>query len=161
NWSICATTSLTRKTFWPRIGTRSFAYANLSNNNEAAMGSGEQTGQSFPLGASVYPDGVNFSLFSRTATGVELLLFDREDDGNPSQVIPLDPAPIRSYHYWHVFVPNVRAGLLYGFRVNGPANLERGLRFDPAKVLLDPYGRGVVVPKNYDRDAAHRSGDNA
>jgi glycogen operon protein len=133
----------------------------LSNNNEAAMGSGEQTGQSFPLGASVYPDGVNFSLFSRTATGVELLFFDREDDGKPSQVIPLDPATNRSYHYWHVFVPNVRAGLLYGFRVNGPANPERGLRFDSAKVLLDPYGRGVVVPKTYDRDAAHRPGDNA
>jgi isoamylase len=133
----------------------------LFNSNEAAMSSGERTGQSFPLGANVHADGVNFSLFSRTATGVELLFFDREDDGKPSRVILLDPATNRSYHYWHVFVPDARAGQLYGFRVHGPAASERGLRFDSAKVLLDPYGRGVAVPKSYDREAAHRPDDNA
>src|SRR5262249_28716730 len=50
---------------------------------------------------------------------------------------------------------------IYGYRVHGPAAPERGLRFDAAKVLLDPYGRGVVVPKNYDREAAKRAGDTA
>ena len=119
------------------------------------------SGRSSPLGAAVAHGGVNFSLFSRTATGVELVLFDRDDDAKPSRVIPLDPASNRTYHYWHVFVPGVGTGQLYGYRVDGPSAPDRGLRFDPTKVLLDPYGRGVVVPKNYNREAAQRPGDNA
>jgi glycogen operon protein len=119
------------------------------------------TGRSSPLGARVVEGGVNFSLFSRTATGVELVFFDREDDANPSRVVPLDPVANRAYHYWHVFVPGVETGQTYGYRVGGPAAPESGLRFDPAKVLLDPYGRGVVIPKGYDRDAARREGENA
>src|SRR4051794_20311029 len=125
------------------------------------MSADDIKGESSPLGATVGDGGVNFSLFSRTATGVELLLFDREDAPAPSRMIRLDPAENRTYHYWHVFVPGVRAGQLYGYRVEGPADASRGLRFDAAKVLLDPYGRGVVVPKNYGRDAAQRPGDNA
>lgn len=117
--------------------------------------------ESAPLGASVVPGGVNFSLFSRTASGVELLLFDHEEDAAPSRVIPIDAATHRTYHYWHTFVPGVQPGQLYGFRVLGPTDPSRGLRFDPQKVLLDPYGRGVVVPRNYDRSAAGRPGDNA
>jgi glycogen operon protein len=103
---------------------------------------------------------VNFSLFSRNATSVELQLFDREDVAIPSHVLRLDPVANRTYHYWHVFVPDLRPGQLYGYRVEGPLIPERGLRFDPAKVLLDPYGRGVVVPKNYSREAAHQEGAN-
>src|SRR5262245_19615340 len=118
-------------------------------------------GRSSPLGATLVDGGVNFSLFSRPASGVELLLFDREDDGKPSRAVPIDPGTNRTYHYWHAFVPGVRAGQLYGYRVQGPSAPERGLRFDPAKVLLDPYGRGVVVPRNYDREVARRPGDNA
>ena len=118
-------------------------------------------GRSSPLGASVVDSGVNFSLFSRTATGVELLFFDREDDAAPSRSVRLDPAANRTYHYWHVFVPAIAPGQIYGYRVDGPSDFSRGLRFDPAKVLLDPYGRGVVVPKGYSRDAARREGDNA
>ncbi len=118
-------------------------------------------GRSSPLGATVVDGGVNFSLFSRTATGVELVFFDREQDARPSRVIAIDPAANRTYHYWHVFVPGVRAGQLYGYRVEGAAAPDAGLRFDPTKVLLDPYGRGVVVPRNYDREAAGRQGDNA
>jgi glycogen operon protein len=118
-------------------------------------------GRSSPPGATVNDGGANFSLFSRTATGVELLLFDREDDAEPSRVIRLDPATNRTYHYWHVLVPGVRPGQLYGYRALGPPDPARGLRFDPAKVLLDPYGRGVVVPKNYSREAALRPGGNA
>jgi glycogen operon protein len=105
--------------------------------------------------------GVNFSLFSRTASAVELLFFDREDDASPSRVVPIDPVANRTYHYWHVFVPGVRPGQLYGYRVAGPSAPARGLRFDSAKVLLDPYGRGVVVPKNYSREVARREGNNA
>ncbi len=78
-------------------------------------------GRSSPLGATVVDGGVNFSLFSRTATGVELLFFDREDDAAPSRVVRIDPATNRTYHYWHVFVPGVRPGQLYGYRVEGPS----------------------------------------
>jgi glycogen operon protein len=109
----------------------------------------------------VIDGGVNFSLFSRTAAGVDLLFFDREDDASPSRVVRIDPAKNRTYHYWHVFVPGVRAGQLYGYRVDGPSAPARGLRFDRAKVLLDPYGRGLVIPHNYDREAARWEGDNA
>jgi glycogen operon protein len=118
-------------------------------------------GRSSPLGATVVDGGVNFNLFSRTAAGVELLFFDRGEDGAPSRVVRLDPAANRTYHYWHAFVPGVRPGQPYGYRVEGPSAPEQGLRFDPAKLLLDPYGRGVFVPKNYDREAAKREGDNA
>ncbi len=118
-------------------------------------------GQSSPLGATVTSGGVNFSLFSRTATGVELLLFDREDDAVPARIISLDPASNHTYHYWHVYVPGVQAGQIYGYRVAGPVAPERGLRFDASKVLLDPYGRGVVVPKNYSRANVLRAGDDA
>ena len=106
-------------------------------------------GQPAPLGANVLEGGVNFSLFSRTATGVELLFFAREDDAKPSRVVALDPVANRTYHYWHTFVPGVKAGQIYAYRVHGPNEPARGLRFDPTKVLLDPYGRGVVVPKSY------------
>ena len=121
----------------------------------------EETGRSSPLGASVVEGGVNFSLFSRNAAGVELVFFDREDDATPSRVIRIDPAANRTYHYWHVFVPRVSPGQIYGYRVEGPSDPARGLRFDPTKVLLDPYARGVVVPEGYDREAARREGDNA
>src|SRR5205085_1707935 len=118
-------------------------------------------GSSAPLGATPSPGGVNFSVFSRHATGVELLLFDRVDEAKPASVVRLDPATNRSYHYWHVFVPDVRPGQLYGYRVDGPFDPSSGMRFDPSKVLLDPYGRGVMVPESYDRDAARSPGDNA
>jgi isoamylase len=116
-------------------------------------------GRSSPLGATVVDGGVNFSLFSRTASSVELLFFDRQDEAAPSRAIRFDPATNRTYHYWHVFVPGVQAGQIYGYRVEGPSAPERGLRFDSTKILLDPYGRGVVVPKDYDREAAKRRGE--
>ena len=121
----------------------------------------QHTGHSSPLGATVVAGGVNFSLFSRSATGVELLFFDQEDGARPARVIRFDPAANRTYHYWHAYVPGVQPGQLYGYRVTGPFDPADGMRFDPAKVLLDPYGRGVVVPKTYSRDAARRVGDNA
>src|SRR5271166_3735582 len=105
-------------------------------------------GRGSPLGATVVDGGVNFSLFSRTASAVELLLFDRAEEASPARVLRIDPLTNRTYHYWHTFVPGVRPGQLFGYRVEGPSAAERGLRFDAGKVLLDPYGRGVVVPKN-------------
>jgi len=103
------------------------------------------TGRSAPLGASVVPGGVNF---------------DRDDDSRPFRVIPIDPVENRTYHYWHAFVPGLRQGQLYGYRVHGPYDPASGLWFDPGKVLLDPYGRAVAVPAGYSRDAAKLPGDN-
>jgi len=65
-----------------------------------------------------------------------------------------------TYHYWHVFVPEVNAGQIYGFRAHGEFNPDRGLRFDASKLLLDPYSRAIVVPRGYSRDAACKPGDN-
>jgi isoamylase len=118
-------------------------------------------GQSSPLGATICQGGANFSVFSRSATGIELLLFDRDDDSVPARVIRIDPASNRTYHYWHTFVPGIKCGQIYAYRADGPYDPGSGMWFDPAKVLLDPYGRGVVVPKNYSRDAARTRGDNA
>ena len=118
-------------------------------------------GRSSPLGATLSPEGTNFSVYSKHATAVELLLFDCVDDARPARVIRIDPAFSRTYHYWHVFVPGVKAGQIYGYRVDGRFDPPTGMRFDSAKVLLDPYGRGVMVPKHYSRDAARKEGDNA
>src|SRR5215471_20484840 len=95
-------------------------------------------GSSCPLGATLSPEGVNFSVFSKSATRVELLLFDDVQAAQPARVIRLDPRRHRTYHYWHVFVPGLQAGQLYGFRAVGPFKPELGLRFDGTKVLLDP-----------------------
>lgn len=130
--------------------------SNVSRSSSIATTSGKAA----PLGATVYRDGVNFSLFSRKASAVELLLFNREEDTQLTNVISFDPFANRTYHYWHVFVPNIHSGQLYGYRVHGPFDPDSGLRFDEDKVLLDPYGRGVVVPKNYNREAARQRGDN-
>jgi glycogen operon protein len=118
-----------------------------------------KTGHSFPLGATVFADGVNFSVFSRQASRVELLLFDDVAAPTPARVIELDVRTHRSYHYWHVFVPAIGPGQVYAFRASGPFFPEHGLRFDPDKVLLDPYGRAVSVPKAYSRPLASRRGD--
>jgi isoamylase len=119
------------------------------------------SGHSAPLGATMTPGGVNFSVFSEHATRLELLLFDDERAAAPSRVIPLDPREHRTYHYWHTFVSGLAPGQVYGYRADGPFAPERGCRFDREKVLLDPYGLAVAVPASYDRGAARRPGDNA
>jgi len=72
-------------------------------------------GECFPLGASVAGDGVNFALYSKNASQVELLFFDSVDSGRPSRVMALDRQRHRTYHYWHVFVPRTLPGQLYGY----------------------------------------------
>ena len=125
------------------------------------MGAPDDFGRSSPLGATLRDGGVNFSLYSRNASRVELLLFDREEDGKPSRIIPIEPGTGRTYHYWHAFVPGAEAGQIYGYRVYGPSEPYLGHRFDSSKVLLDPYGRSVVNTHNYSREAARHPGDNA
>lgn len=130
---------------------------------EKAIGASSDVcpGRSSPLGATVFPGGVNFSIYSRSAAGVEVVFFDQGDDAGPVRAIRINPATNHTDHYWHVFVPGVKPGQLYGYRVQGRFDPASGLRFDPTKVLLDPYGRGVVVPKNYSRKGACLEGDNA
>lgn len=117
-------------------------------------------GRSYPLGATFRGDGVNFCVFSRNCTAVELLLFDHHDAPRPARIIRLDPVRNRTFYYWHVFVKGIQPGQLYGYRVHGPFIPERGLRFDGAKVLIDPYAYVLMYGDNYDRQAAQRPGDN-
>ncbi len=119
-----------------------------------------QPGNSYPLGATVYDDGVNFCVYSKHATGIDLLLFDSAEAPYPSQTIHLDLQVHRSFYYWHVFVPGVKAGQVYAYRASGPYLPENGHRFDPTKVLLDPYTQVVVGQSHYDRQAACHPGEN-
>lgn len=113
------------------------------------------------LGATPQDGGVNFSVYANRAEAMELLLFDHVDDSKPAEVFRLEPLPNRTYHYWHAFVPDIRSGQVYAYRAIGRNTPEEGLRYDPEKVLLDPYGRAVAMPKAYSREAASKSGDNA
>jgi len=94
-----------------------------------------------PLGARWDGEGVNFALYSEHATGVELCLFERPEDGEPSAVVTM---PEATDHVWHCYLPDARPGMLYGYRVDGPYEPERGLRFNRSKLLLDPYAFAVT-----------------
>jgi isoamylase len=118
-----------------------------------------KTGSPYPIGASVTATGVNFSVFSYYATHAELLLFDTEEATQPSRIIDLIPGTNRTSHYWHVHLPGIKAGQLYGYRISGPYAPDLGQRFDPEKILLDPYAK-AISSRNYQRSAAARSGNN-
>jgi isoamylase len=100
-----------------------------------------EAGSPHPLGATPSPSGVNFSLFSSNATGVELLLFSAYDSLEPFQTIRFDPYINKTFHFWHVFVRGLTPGVHYAYRVDGPFDSE-GQRFNRNKVLIDPYARG-------------------
>ena len=88
-----------------------------------------KNGSPYPIGASVTATGVNFSVFSYHATRAELLLFDTEDATQPSRIIDLVPGTNRTSHYWHVHLPGIKAGQLYGYRMSGPYAPESGAPF--------------------------------
>src|SRR5262245_4035718 len=98
-------------------------------------------GQPNPLGATWDGMGVNFALFSEGATSVELCLYHGADDDAESACIPIRD---RTNQIWHCYLPDIRPGQLYGFRVNGPYAPEQGTRFNPSKLLLDPYARAIT-----------------
>ncbi|HWP07673.1 MAG TPA: glycogen debranching protein GlgX [Polyangiaceae bacterium] len=125
--------------------------------NAASVGKGS----SAPLGATVRGHAVNFSVYSPDATLIELLLFADGDADVPSSIIALTPEKHRTHHYWHALVYGVGPGQVYAYRAHGPFAPQRGLRFDREKILLDPYGRAVAVPKRFDRSAGRHPGDNA
>jgi isoamylase len=98
-----------------------------------------QKGKNFPLGATLTADGVNFALYSKHAAEVFLLLFDTPES-DPSDIIQLKN---RDRFIWHAHVNGLRAGQLYGYKVRGEHRPEWGLRFNDAKLLLDPYAKAV------------------
>ena len=113
------------------------------------------TGYSYPLGSTPDANGVNFALVAPQASAVELCLFDA--DGQPLHRLTL---PACSAGVWHGHLARGRGGevgLVYGYRVHGPWNPARGQRFNPAKLLLDPYAREVLG--RYDGDAIHNGHD--
>src|SRR4051812_26892494 len=96
-------------------------------------------GHPYPLGATWAGDGVNFALFSAHATGVELCLYEELGETESARVRVTEVAN----SVWHVFIPELKPGQLYGYRVHGPYEPARGHRFNPNKVLLDPYAKAI------------------
>ncbi len=98
-------------------------------------------GRPYPLGVTFEPSGVNFALFSENATKVDLCLFDKANGTGETARIPL-----KEYtdFVWHVFLPGLGPGQLYGYRVDGPYEPAQGHRFNPAKLLLDPYAKAIT-----------------
>ncbi|MBW3466706.1 glycogen debranching protein GlgX [Arthrospiribacter ruber] len=116
-------------------------------------------GQSFPIGPTLSSTGVNFCIFSKNATLVELLIFEHTNDVFPSEVFPLDPQKNKTYHYWHIFLEGAHEGLIYGYRIHGPYEPHLGHRFDASKVILDPYAKAVVFPKKFFRKPLSKLGE--
>lgn len=98
-------------------------------------------GYPYPLGATWNGQGVNFALFSETATGVDLCLFDHPNAKEETARIPLTE---HTDQVWHIYLPEIRPGQLYGYRVKGPYQPKEGLRFNPHKLLLDPYAKAIA-----------------
>jgi glycogen operon protein len=96
-------------------------------------------GSPYPLGATWNGEGVNFALFSQHATKVELCLFDDQDPARETRI----PLKERTNRIWHCYLPDVRPGQRYGYRVHGPYAPEQGHRFNPNKLLLDPYAKAI------------------
>jgi len=114
-----------------------------------------QTGSPLPIGgAQQQGDGVNFVLFSRNATRVRLELYSQPDDSSPTRIINLDPVSHRTGDIWHIWVRGIPAGQLYGYRIEGPYRPENGHRFNPHRLLLDPYARAIANVRNWDFEAA-------
>jgi glycogen operon protein len=116
-------------------------------------------GRSYPLGASLSATGVNFAIYSKRASYLELLLFDSEESPLPFATYKLG-AQNRTSNYWHIFLEGARANQIYAWRAYGNIEAENQQLFDHEKVLLDPYSRAIVGWKNYCRKAATAAGDN-
>jgi glycogen operon protein len=103
-------------------------------------------GNPFPLGATWDGKGVNFTLYSENATGVELCLFASTDDEHESHNLKVTEC---TGYIWHVYVPGLKPGQLYGYRVHGPFEPEQGQRFNPNKLLIDPYAKSISGTINW------------
>jgi glycogen operon protein len=103
-------------------------------------------GKPYPQGATWDGTGVNFSIYSEGATNVDLCLFD-DPHGSQCRTIPIRES---TGHVWHCYVPGVRLGQYYGYRIHGPYEPECGLRFNPAKLLIDPYAKALAGRVDWD-----------
>ena len=116
-------------------------------------------GRPFPLGPTWDGQGTNFALYSENATKVELCLFDARDPRNEVGRVVM---PEYSAHIWHCYLPGIRPGQLYGYRVHGPYEPERGHRFNPAKLLIDPNAKSVAGAVDWNAPVfGYRLGDEA
>jgi isoamylase len=97
-----------------------------------------------PYGAILHDEGVQFVVYSKSATAMRVLLYNRVSDREPSQIIELDPATDRWGDIWSILVPGLKAGTLYHLQADGPHDPQRGLRFDPNARLIDPYARALA-----------------
>ncbi|HZH36237.1 MAG TPA: glycogen debranching protein GlgX [Flavisolibacter sp.] len=104
-------------------------------------------GYPFPLGANWDGQGVNFALYSEHATAVELCLFDATDETNEISRIRVKE---RTHHIWHIYIPELGPGQLYGFRVYGTYDPQAGHRFNPNKLLIDPYSKAISGTISWD-----------
>lgn len=104
-------------------------------------------GKPYPQGPTWDGEGINFAIYSESATGVELCLFD--DPGSPAE---RERIPLREVtgHVWHGYTPGLHPGQPYGYRIDGPYEPERGLRFNPAKLLVDPYCKAISGRVNWE-----------
>ena len=103
-------------------------------------------GNPYPLGATWDGEGVNFALYAENATGVELCLFNASDPAKEVSRIKLQE---RTHHIWHTYLPGIKPGQLYGYRVDGPFEPENGHRFNPHKLLIDPYAKAISGTINW------------
>ncbi len=101
-----------------------------------------KSGKAHPLGATPDANGVNFSIFSENATSVKLLLFNKHNDLDPFLEIDIDHITNRTFHFWHVYVEGLKPGTHYTYRIDGQSDVSSGHRFNPNKILLDPYSKG-------------------
>ncbi len=113
-------------------------------------------GVPYPLGATCDGRGVNFAVFSEHATAMELCLFSPEDPRAELQRVKLEDV---TQHVWHGYVPGLKAGALYGFRAHGPWEPKAGLRFNPNKLLVDPYARAVSGRPDWGQPITTRPAD--
>ncbi|MDR2796322.1 MAG: glycogen debranching protein GlgX [Spirochaetaceae bacterium] len=102
-----------------------------------------EEGKPLPLGATLTKNGVNFSVFSRNALSITLVLFESEAPHAARQEIKLDRRKNRTGDVWHCFIPGIGAGSCYLYRTDGPFQPERGLRFNPHRALIDPYAKAL------------------
>ncbi|MDR2597457.1 MAG: glycogen debranching enzyme, partial [Treponema sp.] len=108
------------------------------------------SGKALPLGASLVNDGVNFAVFSRNAAAVTLIVFESTNPNSSWKEIPLNKKGNKTGNIWHCFVRGLGAGTCYLYRADGPYFPEKGLRFNPYKVLLDPYAKALTDISNWD-----------
>jgi len=110
-------------------------------------------GNRLPPGATADAGGVNFSVFSRDATAMQLCLYERADSENPFQILDLDPALHRTFFFWHIYVERLPVGTFYTWRCDGPSgDSDNGFRFDSRRELVDPWAR-EISDAMYDRQA--------